>query len=105
MVLTRQIKVEGLLEPPVHHGRIVELGEHGGAKRSVPVMFHLSQNGCFGNFLPENQAGLMGLRLNSTAILDSETSVGKAIVRIGERDLIGSRFPFSILEVLDRPET
>lgn len=103
MPQTREINIEGVLPPPVHRGRLVELGEYGEARYSVPVLFHLGKNEFFGSFLPENQAGLGGIRLNGNALLDAETSVGKAIVRIGERDLIGSRFPFSILEVVGQP--
>lgn len=101
MSMTRHLNAEGSLERPVYHGRIVGLDDDGGqVQGSVPVKFHLGQTGLYGSLVPENQAGLGGLRMNSSALLDAETSVGKAIIRIGERDLVGLRFPFSVLDVL-----
>lgn len=100
MPTMRRLQVDSELESPVHHGRLVEIGGQDDARRSVPVRFHLGTNGSFGNFSPENQTGLGGLRLNSTVLLDAGTSVGRALVRIGERDLVGPHFPFTILEVL-----
>ncbi len=100
MSSTRLFEADDALKSPAHHGTIVGLEEEGDRANSVPVTFHLGQTGLYGSLLPENQSGLGGLRLNSTALLEADAAGGKAIVRIGERDIAGLRFPFSILRTL-----